>query len=292
MPSLLGPRPERAFTLIEIALSLAIIGFALVAIIGVLPAGLRVQQENREETIINQDGLYFLEAIRRGAADPAVVMSLNNTDSSYFNDLTNYVDAITIDWRTYNSNGVAQSALQREYYSPNDEPFGILLDNGRNIIGLLSTPKYQIFPNGTYRSNHVNAYVRAISGVAGEKASNVEARDFAFAYRLTSEIVPYGFYGTGTNSPPLPPSTPQQQTIASNAMSNLRSNLHEVRLTIQWPLRPPPDQRFGVDTNVGPYRMSFRTLAGGQLVPRPVGVRNTSKNLYFLQPQTYRKADD
>jgi len=39
-------RNQSAFTLVEIALSIAIIGFALVAIIGVLPAGLNVQREN------------------------------------------------------------------------------------------------------------------------------------------------------------------------------------------------------------------------------------------------------
>ena len=50
--------------MVEIALSLAIIAFALVAIIGVLPAVVKVQKEIREETIISQDGLYILEAIR------------------------------------------------------------------------------------------------------------------------------------------------------------------------------------------------------------------------------------
>ena len=61
-------RDASAFTMIEIAISLAIIGFALVAIVGVLPAGLNVQKENREETILNQDGPFLLEAIRSGAA--------------------------------------------------------------------------------------------------------------------------------------------------------------------------------------------------------------------------------
>ena len=75
------PRFQRAFTMIEIALSLAIIGFALVAIIGVLPLGMNVQKENREETIINQDASVFLNAIRNGARG--------------LDDLTNYVMAIT-----------------------------------------------------------------------------------------------------------------------------------------------------------------------------------------------------
>src|SRR5687767_8145573 len=60
-------REVRAFTLIEIAICLGIIAFALVAIIGILPAGLQVQRDNREDTIINQDGTYLLEAIRNGA---------------------------------------------------------------------------------------------------------------------------------------------------------------------------------------------------------------------------------
>jgi type II secretory pathway pseudopilin PulG len=67
--------------MIEIAISLAVIGFALVAIIGVLPLGMEVQKENREETIINQDATMFMEAIRNGAQG--------------MDDLTNYVYAIT-----------------------------------------------------------------------------------------------------------------------------------------------------------------------------------------------------
>ena len=69
------------FTIIEIALCLAIIGFALVAIIGVLPIGLNVQKDNREETIINQDAAVWMDAIRNGAHG--------------YDDLTNYVVAIT-----------------------------------------------------------------------------------------------------------------------------------------------------------------------------------------------------
>ena len=56
----------RAFTMVEIALCLAVIGFALVAIIGVLPLGMQVQRDNKEDTIINHDAGYFMEAIRQG----------------------------------------------------------------------------------------------------------------------------------------------------------------------------------------------------------------------------------
>ncbi len=61
------PIRTAAFTMVEIAISLAIIGIALVAIIGVLPLGMNVQKDNREETIINQDATVLLEAIRSGA---------------------------------------------------------------------------------------------------------------------------------------------------------------------------------------------------------------------------------
>src|SRR5881409_1035994 len=58
-----------AFTLVEIAICLGIIGFALVAIIGILPAGLQVQRDNKEDTIVNQEGTYLLESIRNGAEE-------------------------------------------------------------------------------------------------------------------------------------------------------------------------------------------------------------------------------
>ena len=60
-------RRVSGFTLVEIAISLAVIAFALVAIIGVLPTGMQVQRDNREETIINQEATYFATAIRNGA---------------------------------------------------------------------------------------------------------------------------------------------------------------------------------------------------------------------------------
>ena len=74
-------RRAAGFTMVEIALCLAIIGFALVAIIGVLPTGLNVQKDNREETIVDQDAVVWMNAIRNGADG--------------FNDSTNYVISIT-----------------------------------------------------------------------------------------------------------------------------------------------------------------------------------------------------
>ena len=55
-----------AFTMIEIVISLAVIGFALVAIIGILPTGMNVQRDNRQETIVNQDESVIMNALRNG----------------------------------------------------------------------------------------------------------------------------------------------------------------------------------------------------------------------------------
>src|ERR1039457_3837693 len=86
---------EAGFTMVEIVLCLAIIGFALVAIIGVLPTGLNVQKDNREETIINQDDGVWMNSIRNGAQG--------------YDDLPNYVIAITNTvWSYTIQNGVAQ----------------------------------------------------------------------------------------------------------------------------------------------------------------------------------------
>lgn len=62
-------KPAAAFTLIEIAISLGVIAVALIAIMGVLPSAMQVQRDTRQDTIINADGTYLLEAIRTSAAN-------------------------------------------------------------------------------------------------------------------------------------------------------------------------------------------------------------------------------
>lgn len=60
---------ESGFTMAEIAIALGVIAIALIAILGVLPTGLQVQRDNREETIINQDARLLLQAIKSGGRD-------------------------------------------------------------------------------------------------------------------------------------------------------------------------------------------------------------------------------
>jgi type II secretory pathway pseudopilin PulG len=161
----MSPRPrlavfrvpaQAAFTMIELALSIAVVAFALVAIIGVLPSGLQVQRDNREDTIVNQDAAFWLEVIR------------NASTNTY--ELTNYVEFITI----------------RENNGPTvtNKPPTL-----RQMIGLLSTPKYVPSPFLVLKTtNTVTAMVRAITGSAIEKPPS--AADIVFRYQMIPEVIP------------------------------------------------------------------------------------------------------
>jgi len=95
IPTLFAARPaslarkaaprQAAFTMVEVAIALGVIAFALIAIIGILPAGLQTSRDNREETIINQDARLLIEAIKGGGRDGssdlgAFVVSVDGTN--------------------------------------------------------------------------------------------------------------------------------------------------------------------------------------------------------------------
>ncbi len=145
-----------AFTMIEIALCLAIIGFALVSIMLVLPGGMDTQRQTREETVINQDASMLLESVRNNARG--------------LDDLTNNVYAITNYWWQYNLNerpishtyGYTRASTSFDGVPGNAQ----IITNGLRIIGLLSTPEYTDGFGGppmadtfgrSYTSNHIVA---------------------------------------------------------------------------------------------------------------------------------------
>jgi hypothetical protein len=216
----------------------------LVAIIGVLPSGLKVQRENREDTVITQDAVYLMEAIRSG--------------SKGLDDLTNYVESITIT-RGFTSTTYTNNVLRPGGFVP--------LTNGQHIISLLSTPKYERLPNNVLRLNTVTARVRAISGNAIDKGKGMT--DFAFRYQLTTEVIPM------TNMPPA--------AVLSTAdllkTVNMAENLYDVRLVLRWPLIPR-----GTGWDVGRYRRTMRALVSGELVAT---YTNTQPYLYLLQPAQF-----
>jgi len=248
--------------MVEIAISLAIIAFALVAIIGVLPLGLDVQKENRQETIINQDVGYFMDAIRNGARG--------------LDDLTNYVFAITNWWTSYDTNvqpnapwrvvdadydGYSQFGSRVKSVKPS--PF-FPITNGFRIIGLLSTPKFRPDLNdGVVYSNYLFAYVFLFGASTTEKVpqSDKSVRALAFSYRMISENVTVPAYETN-----------------SAYGKNLQANLNEVRLVFRWPLLP--------NGTSGNGRQSYRSLVGGQLL-KTNDFYQTRQPLYFFEPTTF-----
>jgi hypothetical protein len=248
-------RGTGGFTMVEIALSLGIVAFALVAIIGVMPSGLKVQRENREDTIINQDGAYLLEAIRSG--------------SRGVDELTNYVETVSI----------KRGALNEITFTNTTGSTGGLLrlTNAQHIVSLLSTPKIERLANGTFRQTTVTAIMRSISGGALEKSRNMQ--DFAFRYQVTCEVTPYAKDWLTLKL------TPQEAaTLGRQAMRNinLAQNLYEVRLTLRWPLIPK-----GSSYNVGRYRRTMRTLVSGELLPI---YTNSAPYLYLFEPYTFISA--
>jgi prepilin-type N-terminal cleavage/methylation domain-containing protein len=265
-------RPGRArsagFTMIEIAICLAIIGFALVAIIGVLPLGMNTQRDNREETIINQDATVWLEAIRNG--------------SHGADDLTNYIYAITNYVTFYDDQGkvippaphVAGYTYLASSYdgTPNTQ----YLTNAMRIVGILSTPEYtdgfggppmsDIFKQ-SFASNHVVAYVRSISGLAAEKPPQ-PSDSLLFQDTLT--------YRLFCVNAPMPVNTNDFTFFAQKLAANQR----ELRLTFLWPQYP--------NGKLGPWRQTFRTTIAGQLTP--TNYYDSGEWLYFYQSQSFTNA--
>ncbi|HEY5298990.1 MAG TPA: type II secretion system protein [Verrucomicrobiae bacterium] len=264
----------RAFTMMEIAISLAVIGIALVAIIGVLPLGMRVQRDNREQTVINQDATVFIEAIRNGARG--------------LDDLTNYVFAITNYWTKFDGNGSFVTGNNGNNGVNNGYDFNNIsiasgsafsaadsraLTSGTNIIGLLTTPEFtddygnptnNLFSGGY--SNHIVAYVRSISGPATEKPpqDNQLMQQDSFTYRILCVNAPVA---TDTNS----------ANLDSTYTRELAANLHELRLTFEWPQQP--------NGSLGTGRQTYRALIAGQIVRDPF-----YDSLYFYQPQSFTNA--
>ncbi len=254
------------FTMVEIAICLAIIGLALVAIIGVLPIGMNVQRDNREETVINQDATILLESIRSGERGGT--------------DLTNYVYAITNYATTYNGAGL-QTGFHVYGYTYQGSavdatPIPFALTNNARIIGLLSTPEYlngvtplnSLLGGGT--SNHVFAYVHSMSGPAVEKPpqDNAILVGDSFTYRVLAVNAPLA---TDTNLVSL---TPAQQAYSRQ----LAANLHELSLTFRWPVRP--NGNIGSD---GPRPQTQRTLIAGNIAPAD----DDGQNLFYYQSQTF-----
>ena len=181
------------------------------------------------------------------------------------------------------------------------------INNGTNIIGLLSMPEFtdlnsNAMPSnlqfGGY-SNHVVAYVRSLSGPAVEKPpqnNDIIVGD-SFTYRILCVNAPiatamppiwqsgstynrgdqvlwnwmcWQAVNSGVNSQP--PSVDWARLPYSPALS---AALHEVRLTFLWPQLP--------NGSLGAGRQTFRTMVAGQMTQ----IFTNGQWLYFYQPQSF-----
>lgn len=188
-----------AFTMVEIALSIAVVAFALVAILGVLPTGMTVQKDNRDDTVINQEGRYWMEALKNGARG--------------LDELTNYVEAIYITNLTH-----PNRVINFQLTPGNGAPVFPL--RSLDMIALLSTPKYST----TGDTNDVRARIKAITGPAAEKGPLTN--EFSFRYEMQVEITKaFALPGTTNYS--------ESQILYNEAVAK---NLHDIRLTLRWPV--------------------------------------------------------
>lgn len=223
---------QGGFTMVEIALSLAVVAFALVAILGVLPTGMTVQKDNREDTLINQEGRYWLEAIRSGALG--------------LEDLTNHVESIRRTNYIGTSTGSrADFKVDQTIVINNDRPTDL---QPSDIIALLSTPKYVGRPDGKTNVHFVAARVKAITGPAAEKG--LLTNEFSFRYELQAEI---------TSIPPIPNAFAATNVAMGRYNQLMTNSLHDVRLIFRWPVVQRGNGWF-----VGNGRKTFRARISGQ----------------------------
>jgi type II secretory pathway pseudopilin PulG len=279
---------ELAFTMIEIAIAIGVIGFALVAIIGILPAGLDVQKDNREDTLISQDAPYFLDAIRNGAP---LINGLPSANAHGLDFLTNYVQSIRYDTII---NGITNSALSTNFNS-----FGA----GFEIIGLLSAPQYNFALPG-FSSNYfdVTATVRALSGPATEQQTGANtglSSAMAFTYQMEVMVTPFNNFAAFTTNYQNPnldataaniaylryvettPGAPLSTNLVPGQFIYTTGgpvyNLFDVRLRFSWPVLQ--------NGQVGPGRQTYRTLVASQLQRSTFTFDNAP--LWFFLPQTF-----
>lgn len=240
--------------MVEIALSLAVVAFALVAIIGVLPLGMTVQKDNREDTLIGQEGRFWLEAFKSGAHG--------------IYDLTNYVEYIKID----PTNVSGTTPFQLVEVKNNVEPYL----SPEEIIGLLSIPKYE-GPTNRMVTNRITARIRAITGPATEQTQFTNENANVFRYQLQTEI---------TKVRSVPPElvrqmerdNPTNGAPVRQLNETIAGNLWDVRLILRWPV-----VERGNDWFVGNNRKVFRAQVSGV----PQALTNFNKTLIQNRDELY-----
>jgi type II secretory pathway pseudopilin PulG len=288
---------ERAFTMVEIAIAIGVIGFALVAVIGILPTGMNAQKDNREDTVISQDAPIFLDAIRNGGTN---FYNENFPPLEGLNFLSNYIEKIMIISNYPGTSGNVITETTATFTN-----FG----SGWEIVGLLSTPE----PLNVSPSNYIitRAIVRSLSGAAVQQNGANQAT--SFRYQMDVEIVPYvsvapdqtnyNYYTYGTPDYIIRSNRWMEVNISATNSNvgainmtltpgSLVYNMFDVKLRFSWPVYPGPN---GTEL-VGSGRQTYRTtvssgilygVAANNITQTVVPASGTSQQLWFFQPQSF-----
>jgi hypothetical protein len=231
--------------MVEIAIAIGVIGFALVAIIGILPAGLNVQRDNRSETIINQDATFWLEAIKSGAVG--------------VDELTSYVTKVVIE--DFNSVSGQYEENPTKVYTLNGG-----FTTGSEIIGLITSA-------ADFPDSRAVVHCTAFSGSAAEKELDPTKREIAFSYIMRVLIDQRRAPDNDIDDTALP-----FESVAGNAMAVEEhfgyprgTSLSEIRLTFLYP--------YVSDSKPPPRSQTFRASAARQLVNDP-----TNSVFFYLRP--------
>jgi type II secretory pathway pseudopilin PulG len=260
-------RSTRAFTMVEIALSLAVVAFALVAIIGVLPSGLNVQRDNREDTIITQDAVFLAESLRSGSTNLLTLCS--NVD--------------LVEFKVYAPNAPAVT----NYYSnlPPAQLIGLLTQPYRNPP-VPPVPAGQPVPPPNPNTYSVRFKMRSINGPQSDRGKSQATRDFAFTYWVTPQIVAFDANNFAYN---VDDTVFNTNLVTTNDIYHKQYfehvkqrdfNLFDLTLTFEWPVFPDFGNPMG---RVGNGRQEFRTMIAGALVNDSGNIR-FKPNLFEARP--------
>ncbi|MDI9401762.1 MAG: hypothetical protein ACOX2U_00490 [Limisphaerales bacterium] len=237
--------------MVEIALCLAIVGFALVVIMGVLPLGGQAQKKNRENTLSLIDGNYLLEAITHGARG--------------YDDLGLYVDEILL-YSDSNTSAGPQAVIQ------NNVSDGTYWGT-REIVGLLTAPRFLLTSSNVWVPNYLNnnrilgnslytnmtcrLKMRSMSGSSSDKGNNEANRDFGMAYLVDVDVLPLQ-----TNVLNMSQLDKDEALLEKMKVDrSLSQNVYQVSVTLSWPLRRSEKGGYSAGAN----SQVFRTLVSGSM---------------------------
>ena len=226
-------RARAAFTLAEVALALAVVAFGLVAVLGVLPVGLNVQRDNREETLIKNDAEYWMNAIRGGR------LAL---------DSLNHVEWVEVETATGSLYRAEYAALQFDG-APTNASAGWPMFNGNQMPPITYRGSLK---QSTWRGD-VIGWLSVPNGMARKRAK-VRPVGSTLLHRK------FGEKTVGQDGKVMYRNAGGEQTFSyllESSVQQVAPGFWEIKLTMQWPIL---EEGATADTvKIGPGLRTFVT---------------------------------